>query len=429
MHDIRKIRENPDAFDDGLLRRFHEPAAKEILKIDFERRSKILESEKAQAAKNIVSEQIKQAKIAHETKKFNDLRDVMGQTKLHITKLDAEAKEADEKLNQYLLSLPNLPSFELPIGKEEHDNQIIHSWGTPKTFSFSPKEHFLIKGAKGLNFHDAAKISGSRFVIMEGAMATLHRALAQFMLDTQIHHHGLTEVWAPVLVNKQSMIGTGQLPKFAEDSYSTSTDQWLIPTSEVSLTNIFAGKILDSGSLPKRLVCHSQCFRSEAGSAGRDTSGMLRQHQFEKVEMVSITKPEDSQLELNRMTECAQNILEILKLPYRTMLLCAGDIGFSATKTHDIEVWLPGQDRFREISSCSSCDEFQARRMNARYRPSTSSKPEFVHTLNGSGLAVGRCLIAVLENYQEEDGSVVIPDALQLYLRKSTKISSTGEFL
>lgn len=260
-------------------------------------------------------------------------------------------------------------------------------------------------------------------------MATLHRAIAQFMLNTQTNEHGLNEIWAPVLVNSGSMIGTGQLPKFANDSYSTSDGNWLIPTSEVSVTNIFSETILNNLDLPKRLVCHSQCFRSEAGSAGRDTAGMLRQHQFEKVEMVSITKPEESITELTRMTECAQNILELLEIPYQTMLLCGGELGFSAIKTYDIEVWLPGQNRFREISSCSSCGDFQARRMNARYRPTTESKPEFVHTLNGSGLAVGRCLIAVLENYQEEDGSITIPTALRAYVGNAKMISKNGDFL
>ena len=260
-------------------------------------------------------------------------------------------------------------------------------------------------------------------------MASLHRALGQFMLNTQINAHGLKEVWTPVLVKNKCMTGTGQLPKFASDSYSTSNDQWLIPPAEVSLTNIFSDKILSSTELPVRLVCHSQCFRSEAGSAGRDTTGMLRQHQFEKVEMVSITKPQDSFTELKRMTNCAQKILELLEIPYRTVALCTGDIGFSATHTFDIEVWLPGQKRFREISSCSSCGDFQARRMNARYRPSMDSKPVFVHTLNGSGLAVGRCLIAVLENYQEEDGSIRIPEALRPYLQNSLMIAKNGDFI
>ena len=427
MHDINKIRENPFEFDNELQRRYHEPVAKEVLKIDTERRMKILESEKALAKKNAISKQVKQAKLDNNTVLFEDLRKTMGQTKSSIAKLDLEAKEADVRLKQFLLTVPNTPDADIPDGKNESDNLELRKWGTPRNFNFKPSEHFLIKGAKGLNFQDAAKIAGSRFVILEGAMATMHRALAQFMLDTQTREHGLTEIWTPVLVNNKCMTGTGQLPKFAQDSYCISNDQWLIPTSEVSLTNIFSEKILSATELPKRLVCHSQCFRSEAGSAGRDTSGMLRQHQFEKVEMVSITRPEDSEAELIRMTTCAQNILELLEVPYRTMVLCTGDIGFSANRTHDIEVWLPGQNRFREISSCSSCGEFQSRRMNARYRPTKDTKPEFVHTLNGSGLAVGRCLIAVLENYQEEDGSISIPKVLQSYVQDATKISRTGD--
>ena len=429
MHDIRKIRENPDVFDHGLLRRFHDPLSEDIVNLDRERRSKILESEKAQAEKNSISEQVKQAKIVNDTRKFDSIRDLLSQKKSAISQLELEAKECDEKLKKLLLTIPNIPDIGIPDGKDENENVLIRSWGTRREFDFDPKEHFLVAGAKGLNFEDAAKVSGSRFVILEGAMATLHRALAQFMINTQIYDHGLNEVWTPVIVNTGSMIGTGQLPKFFEDSYSTSDGNWLIPTSEVSVTNIFSGKILLGSDLPKRLVCHSQCFRSEAGSAGRDTTGMLRQHQFEKVEMVSITRPEDSLKELSRMTECAQSILEMLKIPYQTVLLCAGELGFSAARTYDIEVWLPGQNRFREISSCSSCGDFQSRRMNARYRPSSEEKPEFVNTLNGSGLAVGRCLIAVIENCQEKDGSILIPEVLQPYLHNAKKISKNGDFI
>ena len=426
MHNIRKIRENPTEFDMALKRRFEEPCANEILDLDFKRRTKILESENAQAEKNAAAAEIKQAKFDGAENRFNELRDLVIQKKEEITKLDLAAKEADETLNKFLLQIPNLPNAEVPDGKDETDNVELRKWGIPRDFNFRPKEHYMIEGARGLNFKDAAKISGSRFVILEGAMATLHRSLAQFMMNTHLELHGLNEIWAPVLVNTQSMMGTGQLPKFSEDSYSTTNDYWLIPTSEVTLTNIFSNTIQNCNELPKRLMCHSQCFRSEAGSAGRDTSGMLRQHQFEKVEMVSITHPDESINELDRMTECAQNILEHLSIPYRTMLLCSGDTGFSAKRTHDIEAWLPGQNKYREISSCSTCGDFQARRMNARCR-SGNNKPEFVHTLNGSGLAVGRCLIAVLENYQQEDGSINIPDALQSYMKNFTKISSNGD--
>ena len=278
-------------------------------------------------------------------------------------------------------------------------------------------EHYEIPAAKaGLDFEAAGRLSGARFVVMKGAMIRLHRALAQFMLDTHVETHGLTEVWTPVLVRDEAMLGTGQLPKFAEDSYRTTNGWWLIPTSEVTLTNLVAGQILDEAELPIRMTAHTQCFRSEAGSAGKDTAGMLRQHQFEKVEMVSITRPEDSRAELDRMTTCAQNILESLNLPYRTVVLATGDMGFGARRTHDLEVWLPGQDTYREISSCSVCGDFQARRMNARFRRGEGARPEFVHTLNGSGLAVGRTLIAVLENGQEADGSVTLPPVLAPYL-------------
>ena len=277
-----------------------------------------------------------------------------------------------------------------------------------------------------MDFATAAKLSGARFVVLRGAVIRVHRALAQFMLDTHVNEHGLTETWTPVLVKEEAMYGTNQLPKFAEDSYQTTNGWWLVPTSEVTLTNTVAGEILEDGALPIRMTAHTQCFRSEAGSAGKDTTGMLRQHQFEKVEMVSITRPEDSQAEHERMTRCAEAILEKLGIPYRTIVLCTGDMGFGAAKTHDIEAWLPGQNTYREISSVSTCGDFQARRMNARYRPAGGGKPEFVHTLNGSGLAVGRTLIAVLENGQQADGSVELPAALHPYLGGKTRIGADG---
>ena len=426
MHDIRKIRENPQKFDEALLRRHHLACSKKILQLDASRREKILAAERAQAERNEASNQIQKAKIEKDDAKFSSLKALVTQKKREIAQLEVDAKDADKELKSLLLQLPNLIDSEVPDGKDERYNEEIRSWGTPRKFVFDPKEHFKISAAEGLNFIDAAKISGSRFVVLEGSMAMLHRALAQFMLQTHIKNHGLTEVWTPVLVKSETMVGTGQLPKFSADSYCTSDDKWLIPTSEVSVTNIFANKILNENELPKRLTCHSQCFRSEAGSAGKDTSGMLRQHQFEKVEMISIVKPEESANELERMTACAQNILELLELPYRTMVLCSGDLGFSAKRTNDIEVWLPGQNKYREISSCSICGDFQARRMNARYRPSKGSKPDFVHTLNGSGLAVGRCLIAVLENYQEEDGSITIPTVLKSFLGEASRITCQG---
>ncbi len=427
MHDIRKIRENPLDFDAQLSRRGHEPSAQNIINLDSDRRAKILASEQAQANKNTISEQVKFAKVNNNIEEFEKLKTLMVEAKSSILNLESEAKEADERLKSFLLTIPNIPSSDVPRGITENENVEIHKWGTPRVFNFEPHEHYLIKGAAGLNFHDAAKISGSRFVILEGAMASLHRALGQFMLNTQIYVHGLIEVWTPVLVNNACMVGTGQLPKFASDSYSISNEQWLIPTSEVSLTNIFSDKILLPTDLPKRLVCHSQCFRSEAGSAGRDTSGMLRQHQFEKVEMVTLCKPEDGKNELDRMTKCAESILQKLEIPYRKVKLCTGDLGFSAKITYDLEVWLPGQNKYREISSCSLCGDFQSRRMNARFRRENNSKPEFIHTLNGSGLAVGRCLIAILENFQNSDGSVNIPKLLTPYMNNKYKINKDGD--
>ncbi len=315
----------------------------------------------------------------------------------------------------------------MPEGPDETANVEIRRWGTPRAFDFKPLEHFEIAGVKpGMDFATAAKLSGARFVVLRGAVIRVHRALAQFMLDTHVNEHGLTETWTPVLVKEEAMYGTNQLPKFAEDSYQTTNGWWLVPTSEVTLTNTVAGEILEDAALPIRMTAHTQCFRSEAGSAGKDTTGMLRQHQFEKVEMVSITRPEDSQAEHERMTRCAEAILEKLGIPYRTIVLCTGDMGFGAAKTHDIEAWLPGQNTYREISSVSTCGDFQARRMNARYRPAGGGKPEFVHTLNGSGLAVGRTLIAVLENGQQADGSVELPAALHPYLGGKTRIGADG---
>ena len=314
----------------------------------------------------------------------------------------------------------------MPVGKDETENVEIRRWGQPGTFTFQPREHYQIPGVmKGMDFETAAKLSGARFVVLKGGVARIHRALAQFMLDLHTTEHGLTETITPVLVREEAMYGTNQLPKFAEDSYQTTNGWWLIPTSEVTLTNTVAGDILDETALPIRMTSHTQCFRSEAGSAGKDTSGMLRQHQFEKVEMVSITTPDTSLAEHERMTKCAEAVLERLGLPYRTIVLCTGDMGFGAQKTHDLEVWLPGQNTYREISSVSVCGDFQARRMNARFRPA-GGKPEFVHTLNGSGLAVGRCLIAVLENGQTEDGGVQLPQALSPWLGGKTRLTPDG---
>jgi seryl-tRNA synthetase len=428
MHDIKAIRENPAAFDAALARRGLSPLSPQILDIDAARRAKILAAETATAAQNAASKQVGAAKAAGNDAEFERLRALVAEKKAEIATLNEEAGLEDTRLRDLLMAIDNLPLEEVPFGKGEEDNVEIRRWGTPRTLDFKPLEHYQLPAAiPGLDFATAAKLSGSRFVVLRGAMIRIHRALAQFMLDTHIEEHGLNEVWTPVLVKDEAMFGTGNLPKFAEDSYQTTNGWWLIPTSEVTLTNTVAGDTLDEAQLPIRMTAHTQCFRSEAGSAGRDTSGMLRQHQFEKVEMVSITTPETSLAEHDRMTGCAEAILQKLNLPYRVMVLCTGDMGFGSTKTHDLEVWLPGQDTYREISSISVCGDFQARRMNARYKPSAGGKPEFVHTLNGSGLAVGRCLIAVLENGQQADGSVELPTVLHPYLRGKTRVTAAGE--
>ena len=428
MHDIRLIRDNPNGFDAALARRGLAPLSSKIIEIDTLRRAKITAAETALADRNAASKQIGAAKSKGLKDEFERLRKLVADKKNEIGILEVQAKEEDERLQALLGTIPNLPHDEVPEGTNEDDNVEIHIWGTPVELGFTPKEHYELPATKGgMDFETAAKLSGSRFVIMSGAVARLHRALAQFMIDTHTTENGLTEVNTPVLVRDEAMHGTGQLPKFAEDSYQTTNGWWLIPTSEVTLTNLVSDQILDEESLPRRYTAHSLCFRSEAGSAGRDTSGMLRQHQFEKVEMVSVTKPEDSLVELDRMTDCAQKILEKLELPYRTVVLCTGDMGFGARKTHDIEVWLPGQSAYREISSCSGCGDFQARRMNTRFKRAGEKKPEFVHTLNGSGLAVGRCLIAVLENGQQEDGSVSLPKILHPWLGGKTHITAEGK--
>lgn len=430
MHDIRLIRENPQAFDAGMVRRGLAPAAEVVLGLDETRRSRIAAAEKALSERNAASKDVGAAKARGDGAEFERLRALVAQKKDEIAALEAEAAAADGTLRDLLMGIPNLPMEDVPVGADESGNVEMRRWGNPREFAFDPVEHFDIPAAKpGLDFETAAKLSGSRFVILSGAVVRLHRALAQFMLDTHIEKNGLTETWTPVLVKEEAMLGTGQLPKFAEDSYQTTNGWWLIPTAEVTLTNIVSGQIVDETSLPRRYVAHTQCFRSEAGSAGRDTSGMLRQHQFEKVEMVSVTRPEDSRAELDRMTGCAEGILEALNLPYRTIVLCTGDMGFGARRTHDIEVWLPGQNSYREISSVSVCGDFQARRMNGRFRRGEGAKPEFVHTLNGSGLAVGRCLIAVLENGQEADGSVTLPEGLRPYLGGRGRIDAEGRLV
>ncbi|PWJ12103.1 serine--tRNA ligase [Jannaschia seohaensis] len=427
MHDIRTIRDDPAAFDAALARRGLAPMSSDLLALDAARRGSIQAAEAALQERNAASKQVGQAKASGDEAEFERLRALVADKKAEITRLEEEARETDARLRDALLGIPNLPYDDVPDGEDEADNVEIARWGTPRVFDFTPKEHFEIAGVvPGMDFETAAKLSGSRFVMLRGAVARIHRALAQWMLDVHTGENGLVEHMTPVLVRDDAMLGTDKLPKFGDDSFLTREGYWLIPTSEVTLTYSVAGDVLEEAALPLRMTAHTLCFRSEAGSAGRDTAGMLRQHQFEKVEMVSVTHPDQSRAELDRMTGLAQDILERLGLPYRTVVLCTGDMGFGARRTHDIEVWLPGQDTYREISSCSTTGDFQARRMNARFKPAAGGKPEFVHTLNGSGLAVGRCLIAVLENGQQADGSVTLPEVLAPYLGGKTALSPEG---
>ncbi len=427
MHDIRAIRENPAAFDAALARRGDAAVSSEVLALDEARRAKIQAAEEAQAAQNKAAKAIGAAKAKGDEEEFERLRTEVAGKKAEVAALQSEAKELDAKLTDMLARLPNSPAADVPDGADENDNVEVNRWGTPAELDFAPREHFEIAGvAAAMDFETAAKVSGSRFVFLKGAVARIHRALAQFMIDTHVDENGLTEVNSPVLVRDEAMYGTDKLPKFGEDSYQTTNGWWLVPTSEVPLTYSVAEEILDASALPIRMTSHTLCFRSEAGSAGRDTSGMLRQHQFEKVEMVSITHPDASDAEQKRMLGCAEGILEKLGVAYRTVVLCTGDMGFGARRTFDIEAWLPGQNAYREISSVSTTGDFQARRMNARFRPEGGGKPEFVHTLNGSGLAVGRCLIAVLENGQQADGSVKLPEALAPYLGGKLTLTAEG---
>ncbi|WP_299692959.1 serine--tRNA ligase [uncultured Tateyamaria sp.] len=427
MHDIRAIRANPDAFDAALARRGDAGMSSRLLELDEKRRACILAAETAQAEQNKASKEVGAAKGRGDEAAFERLRALVSEKKNEIGKMQDEAKALDAQLTDALARIPNLPAEDVPDGADEAANVETNRWGTPRTFDFEPKEHFEIAGvAAHMDFETAAKTSGSRFVMLRGAVARIHRALAQYMIDTHVDQNGLLEVNSPVLVRNDAMYGTDKLPKFGEESYRTEDGMWLVPTSEVPLTYTVAGDILDEAVLPIRLTAHTLCFRSEAGSAGRDTAGMLRQHQFEKVEMVSITHPDTSEAEQKRMLRCAEGLLEALEIPYRTVVLCTGDMGFGARRTYDIEAWLPGQDAYREISSVSTTGDFQARRMNARFKPAGGGKPAFVHTLNGSGLAVGRCLIAVLENGQQADGSVRLPAVLAPYLGGKTTLAADG---
>ncbi len=430
MHDIKLIRENPAAFDAALSRRGDDAVSSRLLALDEERRALILAAETAQAEQNKASKEVGAAKGRGDEAEFERLRALVGEKKAEVAEMNEKAKDKNAELTAALAEIPNLPYDDVPNGDDEDDNVEVNRWGTPREFGFTPKEHFEIAGvADSMDFETAAKMSGSRFVLLSGAVARVNRALAQFMVDTHVDKNGMVETVPPVLVRDEAMYGTDKLPKFGEDSYQTTEGMWLIPTSEVPLTYIAAGHTIDESDLPRRYTAHSLCFRSEAGSAGRDTSGMLRQHQFEKVEMVAVTHPDKSDDEQKRMLRCAEDILEQLGVPYRTVVLCTGDMGFGARRTFDIEAWLPGQDSYREISSVSTTGDFQARRMNARFKPAGGSKPQFVHTLNGSGLAVGRCLIAVLENGQQEDGSVELPKVLHGYLGGKTKISADGQLV
>ena len=415
MHDIKWIRENPEAFDRGLARRGMEAISAQVLEIDAQNRAMTTELQDLQTRRNDASKQIGVLKG-----KGEDADALMGEVaelKERMASLETGQNEAGAAIQSLLEGLPNVPAEDVPDGVDEDDNVEIRRVGDKPVFDFEIRDHVDIGEGLGLlDFKAASKLSGSRFVVTRGPLARMERALAAMMLDLHTGENGYTEVNPPLLVRAEAAYGTGQLPKFEEDLFRTTTDHWLIPTAEVPLTNLVAGDILDEAQLPIRFAAHTPCFRSEAGASGKDTRGMLRQHQFSKVEMVSICHPDTSDDEHERMTGCAEEVLKRLGLHYRVVVLATGDLGFSARKTYDIEVWLPGQDRYREISSCSNCGDFQSRRMRARFRPENRKGTEFVHTLNGSGLAVGRTLIAVMENYQQADGSIRVPKALLPYM-------------
>ena len=471
MFDIKAIRDNPQAFDAARKRRGLDPLSATLIALDDNRRAAIAKLQTAQERRNAASKEIGLAMREKDMAKAEALKAEVAALKENWPAMEQAERDANEALNKALSEIPNSPLAEVPEGKDEHDNVEVLKWGEPKQFAFTPKEHFDIGEQLGLmDFESASKISGARFVVLKGKLARLERALAQFMLDTHTDKHGYAEVAPPLLVRDDAMFGTAQLPKFRDDQFGTSKgveeavrldnavtnardtwaasgaapdefldhviaelgrlprneNFWLIPTAEVPLTNLAREQIIDESKLPMRLTAGTYCFRAEAGAAGRDTRGMIRQHQFYKVELVSITTPEQALEEHERMTGCAEKILQLLELPYRKVTLCAGDMGFASQKTYDLEVWLPGQGKYREISSCSVCGDFQARRMNARYRPADGKGPRYVATLNGSGVAVGRALVAVLENYQNEDGSVTIPQVLRGYMGGLERIDRAG---
>jgi seryl-tRNA synthetase len=425
MHDIKAIRDNPAAFDAGLKRRGLGPQAATLVAADEERRALLQTLQDAQSRRNDLSKQVGEAMKAGDKAKAEAIKAEVAALKDTITKGEESERVLTQKVTDLLAVIPNLPLDEVPDGTDEHGNVEVRRWGAKPAFNYEPKQHFELGEKLGqMDFENAARMSGARFVIMKKQLARLERAIAQLMLDTQTDKNGYTEHYVPYMVNDNAMYGTGQLPKFGEDLFKTTDGRWLIPTAEVSLTNTVRETILDEAALPLRLTAYTPCFRAEAGAAGRDTRGMIRQHQFSKVELVSITTPEQSREELERMTGCAESILQALGLHYRVMRLCTGDMGFGSRMTYDLEVWLPGQNAFREISSCSVCGDFQARRMDARYKPADGKGTRFVHTLNGSGLAVGRTLVAVLENYQNPDCSITIPDALRPYMGGKERITA-----
>ncbi len=423
MLDIKWIRENAEALDAALAKRGAEPLSASLIALDETRRTLIQTAQDMQSRRNAASKEIGAAMAQKDTALAEKLKAEVAEIKTQLPAAEEEERRVTAELNDALSRIPNIPLDDVPVGTDENDNVEKHKWGQKPSWNHKPLEHYEIGEALGwMDFEGAARISGARFTILKGQLARLERALGQFMLDTHTGEHGYIEVQPPLLVRDDAMYGTGQLPKFAEDLFKTTDGRWMIPTAEVPLTNLVREEILAQEKLPLRFTALTPCFRSEAGSAGRDTRGMLRQHQFMKCELVSITDAESSIAEHERMTACAEEILKRLGLHYRVVTLCTGDMGFGARKTYDIEVWLPGQDTYREISSCSVCGDFQARRMNARYRGKDDKNPRFVHTLNGSGTAVGRALIAVVENYLNEDGSVTVPDVLLPYMGGLKKI-------
>ena len=422
MHDLRSIRDNPADFDAGLKRRGVEPCAATIVELDARRREAISRAQEAQSRRNEASKAIGQAMAQGDKDTAEALKAEVAELKQALPGLEEEERQLAAQLDGQLAALPNLPAEDVPDGLDETGNVKQKEWGNRRNFAFEPREHADLGPALGLDFETAAKMSGARFAFLKGQMARLHRALGQFMLDLQTGQNGYSECAPPLLVRDEALFGTGQLPKFAEDLFHTTDGRWLIPTAEVSLTNAVREQIFGADEFPMRLTALTPCFRSEAGAAGKDTRGFIRQHQFDKVELVSICLPDQWEAEHDYMVRSAEMVLEALDLPYRRMLLCAGDMGFGAKKTFDLEVWLPGQDAWREISSISWCSDFQARRMNTRYRPEGEKGTQFLHTLNGSGLAVGRALVALLENYQQEDGSVDVPPVLHPYMGGITRL-------